>query len=62
MTRSEPKSVSLRRPALLAVLRPKNCGERIVWSWRTCFGITAMTWDRDSSFWASKGESFAEKP
>lgn len=62
MTRSDPESVSWSNPALSAVLRPKNSGERVVWSRRTCSGMRVMTWESVCSFCASKGESFAEKP
>ncbi|KAK3220606.1 hypothetical protein Dsin_014576 [Dipteronia sinensis] len=47
MTRSDPKSDSLRRvPALSVVFKPRNCGERVVCRWRTCSGMTARMWGR----------------
>ena len=41
----DPKSISSRNPALLTVLSPKNCGQHVVWGWRTCFRMRLITWD-----------------
>jgi len=62
MTRSKSKSVSFSKPALSMVLSPRKWGERVVWSWRTCLGMRAITWESDSRFSTSSSERVVENP
>ncbi|KAH0452638.1 hypothetical protein IEQ34_019937 [Dendrobium chrysotoxum] len=62
ITRSEPKSVSARRPELSDDLRPRNCGERVVSRWRTCSGRIARTPAATERAAAAEGVILAEKP